>query len=347
MAAEKLPPVAERAAEGARSWSKATGRAGSTAAPAHADRARPDMRMMVVYGYARLVGYDTRFNLVPDILESLDVEDDRVFTFQLRKGHKWSDGQPFTSEDFRYYWEDVVNNTELSPSGPPRELLVDGEPPKVEILDETTVRYSWAKPNPRLPAALAGASPLFIYRPAHYLKKFHKKHDAEDRQGGGRRHGQRSWARTAQQAGQHVPQRQSRPADAAAVDEHHRAAGGPLRLGAQPLSSTASTRRAASCPTSTASIMQVADGKLIPAKAGAGEADLQARDLQFDNYTFLKKSEKQNDYRTPAVAHRQGLAARAVSQPQRERSGVAQADARRALPPRPVAGDRPRTRSTR
>ena len=44
--------------------------------------------------------------------------------------------------------------------------------------------------------------------------------------------------------------------------------------------------------------MLVADGKLIPAKAGAGEADLQARDIQFNNYTFLKKSEKQNDYRT-------------------------------------------------
>jgi peptide/nickel transport system substrate-binding protein len=42
----------------------------------------------------------------------------------------------------------------------------------------------------------------------------------------------------------------------------------------------------------------VADPKLIPAKTGAGEADLQARDVHFNNYTFLKQGEKQNGYRT-------------------------------------------------
>ena len=36
--------------------------------------------------------------------------------------------------------------------------------------------------------------------------------------------------------------------------------------------------------------MQIADSKIIPAKAGAGEADLQARYIRFDNYTFLKQA---------------------------------------------------------
>ena len=45
-------------------------------------------------------------------------------------------------------------------------------------------------------------------------------------------------------------------------------------------------------------MLAVADRKLIPAKTGAGEADLQARDVHFNNYTFLKQGEKQNDYRT-------------------------------------------------
>jgi len=39
-------------------------------------------------------------------------------------------------------------------------------------------------------------------------------------------------------------------------------------------------------------ILDIASGKLIPAKTGAGESDLQARHLNFSNYTFLKKSEK-------------------------------------------------------
>ena len=51
-----------------------------------------DVRMLVVYGYARLVGYDTNFNIVPDILESIEAKGERVFTMKLRKGHRWSDG---------------------------------------------------------------------------------------------------------------------------------------------------------------------------------------------------------------------------------------------------------------
>ena len=101
-----------------------------------------DTRLLVVYGYARLVGYDRDLNIVPDILESLEVQEGRIFTLKLRKGHRWSDGHPFTTEDFRYYWEDVANNKELSPAGPPNDLLVDGEPPKFEVLSPTVVRYS-------------------------------------------------------------------------------------------------------------------------------------------------------------------------------------------------------------
>ena len=45
-------------------------------------------------------------------------------------------------------------------------------------------------------------------------------------------------------------------------------------------------------------VLAVADSKLIAAKTGAGEADLQARDISFNNYTFLKQGEKVNGYRT-------------------------------------------------
>ena len=135
-----------------------------------------DSRMMVVYGYARLVAYTPALAIVPDMLRAVDVEEGRIFTLHLRRGHKWSDGQPFTSEDFRYWFEDVANNPELSAAGLPPQLLVDGEPPKFEVIDETTVRYTWEKPNPLFLPALAGPDPLFIYCPAHYLKQFHIKY---------------------------------------------------------------------------------------------------------------------------------------------------------------------------
>jgi len=99
-----------------------------------------DTRMMVVYGYARLVGFTPALELAPDILKSIDVEEGRVFTLHLRKGMKWSDGQPFTAEDFRYWFEDVAENLKLAPSGLPVELLVQNQPPRFEVLDDTTVR---------------------------------------------------------------------------------------------------------------------------------------------------------------------------------------------------------------
>ncbi len=67
-----------------------------------------DIRLMTLYGYSRLVGYDEKLVLQPDILESYDIVEDRIFTFKIREGHKWSDGSPFTAEDFRYAWEDTA-----------------------------------------------------------------------------------------------------------------------------------------------------------------------------------------------------------------------------------------------
>jgi peptide/nickel transport system substrate-binding protein len=153
-----------------------------------------DTRLLVVYGYARLVGYDRDLNLVPDLLDSFEVKEGRIFTLKLRKGHRWSDGHPFTTEDFRYYWEDVANNKELSPAGPPLDLLVDGQPPLFEVLSDTVVRYTWKKPNPHFLPRQAGASPLFIYRPAHYLKPFHKKYSEKVRKADAEGTAKRKWS---------------------------------------------------------------------------------------------------------------------------------------------------------
>ena len=74
-------------------------------------------------------------------------------------------------------------------------MVVAGELPRFEIIDDRTVRYTWPAPNPFFLPRIAGASPLFIYRPAHYLKQFHPRHVGEA--AAARRaeeEGQRSWA---------------------------------------------------------------------------------------------------------------------------------------------------------
>jgi ABC-type transport system substrate-binding protein len=135
-----------------------------------------DVRMMTIYGYTRLVVFDAALQLVPDILQHVEVEAGRAFTFTLREGHRWSDGHPLTTADFMYWWDDVANNARLSPAGPPMAMMPDGHPPEVVAMDEPRIRYAWPVPNPSFLPALAGAQPLYVLMPAHYLRAFHARH---------------------------------------------------------------------------------------------------------------------------------------------------------------------------
>jgi peptide/nickel transport system substrate-binding protein len=295
VASEQLPKVEERIPRDVKV--AALPMAGSPGGELRMLMAGPkDTRMMVVYGYARLVGYTPSLNIEPDILKSIEIEDGRIFTLHLRQGHKWSDGHPFTSEDFRYWFEDVASNPQLSPSGLPVSLLVQGEAPRFEILDETTVRYSWTRPNPLLLPNLAGPSPLFIYCPSHYLKQFHEKFvdkaalDALVKQAK-----QRNWA--ALHARLDGMYRNDNP-DLPSLE--------PWILKTKPPAERFMFERnpyyyrvdetGQQLPYIDRVVLSIADSKIIPAKTGAGESDLQARYLRFDNYTFLKESEDRNNF---------------------------------------------------
>ena len=256
-----------------------------------------DTRMMVVYGYARLVAYTPTLQLVPDILTSLDVQEGRIFTLHLRRGHKWSDGHPFTAEDFRYWFEDVAQNTQLSPSGLPVSMTVQSEVPRFEVLDDTTIRYVWTRPNPLFLPNLAGADPLYIFCPSHYLKQFHEKFaDKVALEELVKKYNQRNWA--ALHAKMDTMYRNDNP-NLPTLE--------PWVLKTKPPSERFIFERnpyyyrvdeaGHQLPYIDRVIMSIVDSKIIPAKTGAGESDLQARYLRFDNYTFLKESEELNKYK--------------------------------------------------
>jgi peptide/nickel transport system substrate-binding protein len=255
-----------------------------------------DTKMMMVYGYARLIAYDHDLNFVPDLLESFDVKEEREFTLRLRKGHKWSDGHPFTAEDFRYYWEDMANDNSVLKKNLPSALLVEGEGPTFEVLDETTVRYTWSKPNPNFVPWIARPRPLLLYRPAHYLKQFHAKYAdeaslnamvaKENKQNWGQIHGDRDrWYR---------------------MDNPDRPALQPWYNSVKPPSERFVFKRnpfyhrvdknGLQLPYVDEVIINLGATNMVPARTGSGEADLQARYLRFDHFTFLKESEARYDF---------------------------------------------------
>ena len=253
-------------------------------------RAR-DTRLFYVFGHARLVGYDLNLNLIPDILASYEVDAGRVFTFKIRKGHRWSDGQPFTSEDFRFFWEDVANNPAVQPAGPEVQLLAQGEAPRVEILDEFTVRYSWSRPNPLFLPAMAATTAISIYRPAHYLKQFHPRYAAPETLARLVKQTQsRDWAqlylrkdRLEQFDNPEMPTLQPWLPTTAPPAQRFVAVRNPYYHRVD--------SRGQQLPYLDKFILEVVDPKLIPIKTGAGETDLQFRHLFFKDYTFLKGSE--------------------------------------------------------
>ncbi|WP_210397706.1 ABC transporter substrate-binding protein [Motiliproteus sediminis] len=255
-----------------------------------------DTRQLVVYGYARLVGFNEELLLQADLLADYQVEQGRIFTLTLRPGHRWSDGHPFTSEDFRYYWEDVLNNKALSPFGIPNQLLVDGQPPQFEVLGPYQVRYSWDRPNPDFLLALAGPRPLYIYAPAHYLKQFHQRYADPQR------------------LVQLVEQAKTKRKEWTAL--HHRMFH-PYRFDNPdlptlqpwlPTTAPPSERfvfernpfyhrvdpQGYQLPYIDRIIINIASSKLVAAKTGSGESDLQGRYLEMSNYTFLREGAQRN-----------------------------------------------------
>ena len=258
-----------------------------------------DMRYIYVYGYARLVKYDTEFNIVPDILKDYEVSNGgRTFTLTLREGHRWSDGAPFTTEDFRYFWEEMALNEDLYGSGPPSYLRVRNEYPTVTILSPTQVRYSWSHPNPDFLPRLAQARPSQIAAPAHYLSQFHPNYvDLEVLEAQARDKGQRNWAAIHIKANRYyrlenpdLPTLQPWMPTTKAPADRFVFKRNPYYHKVDP--------EGRQLPYIDELIVNIAEEKLISGKTATGDVDVQGRYLRFDDVTLLKRNEESHGYQT-------------------------------------------------
>jgi peptide/nickel transport system substrate-binding protein len=137
--------------------------------------------------YENLVAWNHDWTaVVPNVAERYDVNDDATeYTFHLRPGLKWSDGEPFTSGDIMFWYEDILMDRDITP------VVSDtfesgGEPGVVEALDEHTVRITFSEPHGFFLQYLASLhGPLWgmTNYPRHYLEQYHPRYagDADAR----------------------------------------------------------------------------------------------------------------------------------------------------------------------
>jgi peptide/nickel transport system substrate-binding protein len=109
--------------------------------------------------------------LEPNLAASLEALDNsQVFVFTLRKGLKWSDGEPFDVDDVMFYWEHIVQNPELF--GPLPWWLKGpnaGEPATIEKIDQYAFKVSFSEPFTRFPEMFTYEGKEF-YVPAHWFR---------------------------------------------------------------------------------------------------------------------------------------------------------------------------------
>jgi peptide/nickel transport system substrate-binding protein len=126
-----------------------------------------------------LTKYNQDLALVNYLCDSWEVSSDATqWTYNIRKGVKWSDGEPHTSEDWRFWWEDLTLNTEYTSAVSTAWVsFVDGErvPATLDTPDAFTIQFTFAQPK-ALFNYTGGIVRSYAAVPMHFLKQFHPKY---------------------------------------------------------------------------------------------------------------------------------------------------------------------------
>jgi peptide/nickel transport system substrate-binding protein len=125
--------------------------------------------------HVNLVRYsDDLQTIVPNVAKGWEWNDDYTqLTFLLRKGHRWSDGAPFTADDVKYWYDNLALNPDVIEK-PKDYTLVAGKRMEVEVIDPQTVRFNLPAPKPGLLAHFA-SSFAQGFQPKHFLSKWDPK----------------------------------------------------------------------------------------------------------------------------------------------------------------------------
>ncbi len=176
--AGKLPPVAQRlppnpvVVKPANSVGKYGGTLYGTGL---APETTNDAQIGMVAGLFRFS--DDLNTITPEVAEGYEFSsDNKTCTIRLRKGIKWSDGEPFNADDMMFYFDDFQFNKDLAPTLS-TQWQPGKQPMKVTKVDDYTVRFDFAVPNPAFALIHYSGAPIEPWRPKHWLQKYHIKYN--------------------------------------------------------------------------------------------------------------------------------------------------------------------------
>jgi peptide/nickel transport system substrate-binding protein len=137
-----------------------------------------------MYGHSPLRWLNDGSEVGPGLVESWESNDDASeWTLHFREGLKWSDGEPWTTADIMFWWEDMVQNEEHSEVPP--DLATSGRGTVMEMTapDESTIVMKFDAPAPLTAEKLADwvnrGNGTTLMEPRHYMEQFHPKYGQE------------------------------------------------------------------------------------------------------------------------------------------------------------------------
>lgn len=276
-----------------------------------------DMNGFISYSHEPWVMFDaTCSEWSPNLAEAVEISDEgRTFTFTIREGMKWSDGEPYTTEDVLFWYNAIATHPEVSAVAPSGILRQGTETATLEAVDDLTFVVTF--PNP---AGLFLSNIAFVFgggdfgkTPAHYLSQFHADYaDADELAALVEESGSENWVQlftTKAGIAQGLSVVASNPDLPTIRAWKLRAAGPPWILERNPYYYKVDTEGRQLPYIDQIRAQAVTDASMISLSAVAGDLSFQGRNILFSDLPLYLQNQEQGGYSVfkAPVEHPTGL----------------------------------------
>jgi peptide/nickel transport system substrate-binding protein len=248
--------------------------------------------------------------LVPNLASSWEVSDDGTeFTFNLRKGIRWTDGELYTAHDWKFIVDEDWANTEKRGSFP-GTWAPGGVPVQCDAVDDFTAKLTFGVPFGLLLIFMPSSQGATWSRtPSHYMKQFHPNFaDRATVEKAAKDAGFEFWYQLFDNYLN--PLNNDQIPTLYAWDSLVLPPKIPVVLDRNPYYWKVDTEGNQLPYIDRVEFVIVAGAEQINLRAAQGEVDMQLRHITFDNFPIFQDAKEQGDYRV--LLWNQGMATDAV-----------------------------------